>query len=270
MQVFERGYLCFLIVLGAIAVVTPGIAQADTDRCHKLVASGNPDYPPYLWRNLENPNELIGANADFMDRLSREIGIHIDVIYVGPWGRVQEEARSGKIDLIAGAFLTLPRMEYMDYVHPPFQGTETVIWTPENYTMAYQKWDDLIGLEGLTVINNSFGQAFDTFARQSLTIRETPNLEQALRMLSLSRADYLIYEEYPGAAYVARYNIEGIRAHAVPVSTEDLYITLSHQSPCNNGALRGRLAQAVFKLVQEDVMTEMIARNVARWGSDTN
>lgn len=246
------------------------VVDADGQRdCTRLVASGNPDYPPYLWVARDGQT-LQGAAADFIKRVGEQAGIEIDVVYSGNWGRVQQHMRDGAIDLIAGAFLTLPRLEYMDYFYPAFQGTRTVIWTHDNFDLRYAQWADLIGIDGLTVINNSFGQAFDTYARHNLTIREVPSLEQGVQMLSLGRAEYLIYEEFPGKAVAARENITNIRSYDIPVSTENLYLTMSHKSDCNTGELRGRLSRAVFELVSRGVMTELLEASIREWGEQTN
>ncbi|MFZ6712193.1 substrate-binding periplasmic protein [Undibacterium sp. TC9W] len=235
------------------------------ESCKSLLATGNPEYPPYLWRDPEDENRLIGANAEWMQLLSKEIGIPIDIKYVGPWGRVQEEAKLGRVDLLAGAFFTLPRLEYMDYFYPAFRETRTVIWTRNNYNLPYKKWADLAGKQGVTVINNSFGEDFDRYAKESLKISMVPSLEQALKMLSLSRADYLIYEEDPGLAYVAKLNITGLKTVTPPITNENLYLTLSHKSACNTPEMRGRIAKAVYKLDKQNVMNKLIAANIQLW-----
>ncbi|MFZ6734402.1 substrate-binding periplasmic protein [Undibacterium sp. Ji42W] len=235
------------------------------ESCKSLLATGNPEYPPYLWRDPEDENRLIGANAEWMQLLSKEIGIPIDIKYVGPWGRVQEEAKLGRVDLLAGAFFTLPRLEYMDYFYPAFRETRTVIWTRINYNLPYKKWSDLAGRQGVTVINNSFGEDFDRYAKESLKISMVPSLEQALKMLSLSRAEYLIYEEDPGLAYVAKLNITGLKTVTPPITNENLYLTLAHKSACNTPEMRGRIAKAVYKLDKQNVMNKLIAANIQLW-----
>lgn len=240
-----------------------------TRNCTKLLASGNPDYPPYLWVS-EDGKHLEGAAADFLTRVGELAGVEISIINAGNWGRVQQNMREGTLDLIAGAFFTVPRLEYMDYFHPAFQGTRTVIWTRDNLDIKYQEWGDLRGLEGLTVINNSFGQAFDSYAASNLTITEVPNLAQGLGMLSRDRAEYLIYEEFPGKAFASREGITNIRSYDNPVSEENLYLTMSHRSACNTGELRGRITKAVFKLVMEKAMEDMLEASIQRWGNNTN
>ncbi|WP_269532976.1 ABC transporter substrate-binding protein [Chitinimonas sp. BJYL2] len=233
--------------------------------CTQLIASGNPEYPPYLWRDPLDENRLIGANAKLMARLSDEIGIPILVKYAGPWGRVQEETRAGRVDLIAGAFFTLPRLDYMDYFQPAITRTRTVIWSQQGRKIHYTKWRDLVGHRGLTVINNSFGEAFDRYAEKHLKIEKVARLESALRMLSINRGDYVIYEEEPGKAFAARLNLKGLVAAQVPVSQEDLFLTFSHNSRCNTGALRGKIARAMHKLAQENVIEALLKEGIQQW-----
>lgn len=248
-----------------VAAVFSGAAQAQAQACTRLIATGNPEYPPFLWREGADSARLIGANADLMQMLAKEIGLPIEVRYVGTWARVQEEARQGRVDLIAGAFFTLPRLEYMDYVYPAFQVTRSLVWSRTSTEMNHQRWSDLQGKSGLTVINNSFGEAFDRYAKASLKISTVPSLEQALRMLERGRADYLVYEEAPAQAYIARLGIQGVTPAEAAISNEGLYLTLSHQSPCNTAAVRARLAKAMYQFERQNVMKKLLETNVQVW-----
>ncbi|PKR49737.1 substrate-binding periplasmic protein [Thalassospira marina] len=257
---------CFLLAIA----LTYSPARADDDACKRLLVSGNPDYPPYLWPNPDNPAELIGANAEFIRAVGKEIGVEISVVNDGPWGRVQEEMRRGNIDLIAGAFFTPKRTLYMDYLKPAFQGTRTRIWTLDNFPRQISSWDELIGLEGVTVINNSFGPEFDNFARENLTLRESPTLAQSLRLVELGRADYLVYEDFPAAAFIAKNNLANIVANPVDISAEDLFVTMSRNSPCNTENMRVRLSSAIRKLVDDGLMKRLLASNLEQWGQLVN
>lgn len=241
------------------------IQGAYAQMCQKLVATGNPEYSPYLWRDPDDESKLIGANADLMQLLSKEIGVPIEVKYMGPWSRVQELARGGRIDLIAGAFFTNARLDYMDYFHPAFRGTRTVIWTTPASTFKYRTWSDLRERNGLTVVNNSFGEEFDAYAKKSLRIATVASLEQALQMLVLARADYVIYEEDPGLAFAAKLNITGLKTAPIAVSTENLFLTMAHKSPCNTGEMRGRIAKAMLSLGKGNVMNALIDTNIQLW-----
>jgi len=251
----------FVVALAMSSIV----GQATALSCEKLVASGNPEYPPYLWRDPANDDRLIGANAGLMAALAAEIGIPIEVRNVGSWARVQEEMKNGRIDLIAGAFLTQPRLEYMDYVYPIIATTRSVVITREDSKLTYAQWPDLVGHRGVTVINNSFGEAFDRYAKDNLKIEEVGKLDNALQLLAHDRADYLVYEDAPARAFAARLGITGIKEAKNSISNEDLYLTLSHRSACNDGDLRGKLAKAMMRFRDEKVMDGLIAEGIKAW-----
>lgn len=266
----REGYLLlrrFFRAFGGVALLIVAGMAYGADSCKQLVATGNPEYPPYLWRDQADTSRLIGANADLMQLLSKEIGIPIEVKYVGSWARVQEETRLGRVDLIAGAFFTVPRLEYMDYFYPAFRETRSVIWTRQGAGFNYKKWADLSPHSGITVINNSFGEDFDRFAKKSLKINTVPSLEQAFKMLQLGRVDYLIYEEDPGLAYIAKLDIAGLAPVYPQVSNESLYLTLSHKSPCNTAEVRASIAKAMYKLARQNVMKKMVDANIQLWRS---
>ena len=261
----NRGIQLALAVLLVAQLSLNSVIAQTAQTCQKLVATGNPEYSPYLWRDPEDDGKLIGANADLMQLLSKEIGIPIEVKYLGPWSRVQELARTGRVDLIAGAFFTTARLDYMDYFQPAFRGTRTVIWTHPKNTFKYNAWRDLIDRNGLTVVNNSFGEEFDAYAKKSLNIAKVASLEQALQMLVLARADYVIYEEDPGLALAAKLNITQLKTALTAVSTESLFLTMAHQSSCNTGEMRGRIAKAILKLTKDNVMKALVDTNIQLW-----
>jgi polar amino acid transport system substrate-binding protein len=259
-----RASAWFLIVFLALAALLNHSAHA-VEACKTLIATGNPEYPPYLWRDPEDETRLIGANADLMQLLAKELGVPVQMKYVGSWARVQEETKLGRVDLIAGAFFTVPRLEYMDYVYPAFRETSSVIWTRNNAHLRYKKWSDLVGKHGVTVINNSFGEEFDRYAQASLKISTVPSLEQALKMLTLSRVDYLVYEEDPGLAYAAKMNITGIKTISPAISNESLFLTFSHKSACNSSEMRGQIAKAMYKLTRQKIMSALVEKNIQIW-----
>jgi polar amino acid transport system substrate-binding protein len=256
----------FIAALGLAGWASAGSSLA----CTQLQASGNPEYPPYLWRDPEDENKLIGANAELMQWLAKEIGVPIDLRYSGPWGRVQEDARLGHIDLVAGAFFTLPRADYMDYFHPAFHETRSVIWTRADVKLVFRRWADLASAQGVTVINNSFGEEFDRYARERLRINQVASLEQAIQIVQNSRADYLVYEDFPGQAFLARRGITDVKVLGEPVARENLYVTLSHRSACNTPEVRGRLARALYKLGRDkSVMAGFVERGIQLWRRQT-
>lgn len=254
-----------LLLLGIGATVLSGTVTA-AGKCERLVATGNPEYPPYLWRDPQNPQQLIGANADLLKHLGEELGVVIDVIYTGPWSRAQDEVRTGRVDLIAGAFLTLQRLDSMDYVHPAFYWTPNVVWVKKDEAFPYAGWEDLQGHTGDTLVGNSFGQQFDAYAKTSLTLEGVSSLTQAFQKLLLGRTDYVLYERYPGLALAETLGMEDdLEILEPPISSEGLYLTLSHNSACNEPWLRGQLAKKMTELAADGLPDTLLQRNLQRW-----
>jgi polar amino acid transport system substrate-binding protein len=269
MKIFRSSALFILSII--LLAGAPLFSYADKNtsnlpECTKLSATGNPEYPPYLFKDSHNPKTLIGANTEILKEVGKALNIEIEVIYSGPWSRAQQEVREGRIDLLAGAFFTVPRAQYMDYIYPPFLTTKSVVWVDKDRPIKYAKKEDLIGLKGITVINNSFGQEFDTFAKAQLSISTVPSLKQAFRMMKLGRVDYLLYEESPATAYAASLRIEGQTDIIGPeISSEGLYLTLSHQSKCNTGALRGKLTKALHDLLDKGYEKDALKAGLMMW-----
>lgn len=260
----ERVLSRFILLLSCLLLL-PGVVSA-AGKCERLVATGNPEYPPYLWRDPKNPQQLIGANADLMQHLAKELGVVVDIIYTGPWSRAQDEVRTGRVDLIVGAFLTLPRLETMDYIHPPFYYTPSVVWVHRGAEFPYAGWEDLRSRIGDTLVNNSFGQQFDAYAKSNLTLEGVSSLTQAFQKLLLGRTDYVLYERYPGQALAESLGMQDdLLVLDPPISSEGLHLTLSHNSACNDAWLRGRLAKAMNEALASDLPRVLLERNLQRW-----
>lgn len=260
----ERGLLKSVLFLLGMALL-PGLS-AGAGKCERLVATGNPDYPPYLWRDPQNPQQLIGANADLLKHLAKELDLVIDVIYTGPRSRAQDEVRAGRVDLLAGAFLTLPRLESMDYVHPAFFFTPSVVWVRKGAEFPYASWADLNERTGGTLENNSFGRQFDAYAKANLTLEAVSSLAQAFQKLLQGRSDYVLSERFPGLAQAEAQGIEEeLLVLDPPVSSDGLYLALSHNSACNDPWLRGQLAKKMTESVAAGLPEALLQHNLLRW-----
>jgi polar amino acid transport system substrate-binding protein len=274
-RTIRGAWSCLLLAMAAASAFAQAsepvpFAEAPGGVCREIQASGNPQYPPYLWRDPADENRLVGAIAEMTQWLAKEIGVPVVIKYVGPWGRVQQDARAGSVDLVAGAFFTLPRTEYLDYFHPPFRETRSVLFVAAGSKIVYRRWADLIPLRGVTVIRNSFGEEFDRYAREKLKITEVATLEQAIQLVQRGRADYLVYEDNPALAYMARLGVTDLRALPTPVATENLHLALGYRSACNTPEMRARIQRALYKLAREKQMEGFVQRGLQRWRQQGN
>lgn len=219
-----------------------------TPRCHELVISGNPAFPPYLWQQSNNDKVLQGVFTYLLNDISHLTDIKISVVYSGPWGRVQKNAATGDIDAIMGIFYTPERAEYMDYLKPEVHITGPSVIVNQRVNQRYQSWDDLKGKQGISIINNSLGYTFDQFAKENLTIHLVPTIEQALKMLSYNRADYFIYEYNAANAYMKRLGINNLTNTTITINQSPLFLAISKKSKCNNRQTKEVLQHALQKI----------------------
>ncbi|MGV8916633.1 MAG: transporter substrate-binding domain-containing protein [Pseudomonas sp.] len=98
-------------------------------KCQRLIVTGDPDTPPYLWRNPQNPKHLIGANADLIVQAGKAIGVNVDVLYAGKRSQAIDEVHSGRMDLLINAPLTVSELESVDYIHPALIQGEVMLVT---------------------------------------------------------------------------------------------------------------------------------------------
>ncbi len=260
----ERCLLKSLMLLVGLCLM-PSVVSA-AGKCERLVATGNPEYPPYLWRDPQNPQQLIGANADLLKHLAKELDLVIDVIYTGSRSRAQDEVRTGRVDLLADAFLSLPSLENMDFVHPAFFFTPSVVWVRKGAEFPYASWADLHDRTGGTLESNSFGQQFDAYAKANLTLEGAPSLAQAFQKLLLGRSDYVLFERFPGLAQAVAQGVEEeLLVLDPPISSDGLYLALSHNSACNDPWLRGQLAKKMTESVAAGLPETLLQHNLLRW-----
>ena len=95
----------------------PSLALA-AGKCERLVITGSPDAPPLLWRDPQDPTHLIGATADVLQQVGKDLGLKVDLLYGGKRSVALDEVRSGRMDILADAPLNLGELETLDYIHP--------------------------------------------------------------------------------------------------------------------------------------------------------
>jgi polar amino acid transport system substrate-binding protein len=115
-------------------------------------------------------------------------------------------------------------------------------------------------------VNNSFGQQFDSYAKANLILEGVSSLTQAFQKLMLGRTDYVLYERFPGLALAETLSMEDdLLVLDPPISSEGLYLTLSHNSACNDPWLRGQLAKKMTESVAAGLPETLLQHNLLRW-----
>src|SRR5476649_2629984 len=127
--------LCGWSLLMGLAVF-PGLTVA-AGKCERLVVTGSPDAPPYLWQDPQNPKHLIGASADLLQQVAGELGIKVEMLYAGKRSQALDEVRSGRMDLLVDAPLSTAELESLDYIHPPIAQNDIMVWTRHDHSLPF-------------------------------------------------------------------------------------------------------------------------------------
>jgi ABC-type amino acid transport substrate-binding protein len=257
-RVYGWSLLLGLTVLPALSVAA--------GKCERLVVTGSPDAPPYLWQDPQNPKHLIGASADLLQQVAGELGIKVELLYAGKRSQAQDEVRSGRMDMLADASLTVSELDTLDYIHPPLLENDYLVWTRKDATLIYNEAQDLHGHPGALSEKSRMTPAFGTFAEQQLTLVRTPNLTQAFQKLLLGEVEFVLAGRYSGMAAAQTLNLANdLIARPQPIDKPGLFLAVSHNSACNDPWLRGQLAKKMTELPASGLTEAVLQRNIERW-----
>ncbi|MGF0242425.1 substrate-binding periplasmic protein [Rhodococcus sp. IEGM1300] len=258
----RRAYSCCL-TLGLTLFTGLAIAAG---KCDRLVVTGSPDAPPYLWQDPQNPKHLIGASADLLQQVAGQLGIKVEVLYAGKRSQALDEVRSGRMDMLLDAPLTVSELETLDYIHPPLLQNDYLVWTRKDSALVYEETQDLHGHPGALSEKSRMTAEFGTFAEQQLTLTRTPNLSQAFQKLLLGEVEFVLAGRYSGmAAAKALSMANDLVARQQPVDKPGLFLAISHNSACNDPWLRGQLAKKMTELPASGLTEAVLQRNIERW-----
>ncbi|MCQ9423176.1 transporter substrate-binding domain-containing protein [Pseudomonas sp. LJDD11] len=246
-------------------LMSPAMAAAAA-KCERLIASGSPDAPPYLWRDPQDPRQLMGANADLLRQAAQELGITVEVLYAGKRSQAQEEVRSGRMDLLVDASLNSAQLEAFDYLQPAISHNEIVLWTRADSGLAAQSLADLQGLSGVRSQRTRLTPEFEALAGAQLQLQTVGGLTAALQKLALGEVDYALAGRYAGRVLVESLGLAAdLQALGLVVDRPGFHLALSSNSACNDPWLRGQLTKKMTESAASGLADEAIKRNLDLW-----
>lgn len=235
-------------------------------KCDRLIVTGSPDAPPYLWQDPQDPTRLIGANADLLTQVAGELGLKVEMLYAGKRAQALEEVRSGRMDMLADTPLMSNQLESLDYIHPPLEENDYLVWTRKGSGLVYNAATDLAGHVGAVSEKARLTQPFERFAQEQLTLVSTPNLTLAFQKLVLGEVEYVLAPQYAGMAMAQTLSIgNDVQANPQPIDKPGLFLAISHNSACNDPWLRGQLAKKMTELPASGLTEAVLQRNLERW-----
>jgi len=265
MRFFMRRGVPLKYALAASLLLLPFAASAAVEKCDRLIATGADDNPPFLWRDPQNPERLIGANADLLKRIAESLGLKLELLHTGDASKALEEVTSGRVDVLADATLSPKKLTQLDFIHPSVTALQTYAWVRNDPGFLYSSRQDLVGQAGRYVAKTSFGKEFDAY-KKNLDLSAAQSLSDAMQRLLAGQADYVLHERYSAVAQLARLDLlDKVQRLEPPVVSQGMYLAVSHDSACNAPWLRGQLAVKMTELHEAGVPQQLLTENLERW-----
>ncbi|HEY0287388.1 MAG TPA: transporter substrate-binding domain-containing protein [Pseudomonas sp.] len=254
------------LVLAMFALPSLSSAAGDAARCERLIVTGSPDAPPYLWRDPQDPKHLMGANADLIKETAQQMGVKVEFMYAGKRSQALDEVRTGRMDMLADAPLSSAQLESLDFIHPPIAQNEIMVWTHKDQTLPFNALADLHGHLGALSEKTRITPSFEAAIKENLTVERQPNLTQTFEQLLTGKVEYVLAGRYAGMAMAEAFSSAGdLIAQPLPLDRPGFYLALSFNSACNDPWLRGQLAKRMTELATSNRADEAIKRNVELW-----
>lgn len=247
--------------LVVVALYGAVITLAQANDCPKVRITADPAYPPLHWYDGK---VLRGASIDVATHVLDDLGIAYEVKYVGPFPRVLRMAEAGEVDMVSTLKITPERLAYLAFPSNASLSNPVAIFVPKDSPMHYSRWEDLIGKRGGLTRDNKFGNGFDEFIEQNLSVERVNNPEQNFKKMQAGHIDYFVTGLYTGMAYLAEQHLEGQFKVLHPYVTDTKnYSAFVKDSPCVKylPAFDKRLGE----LMRSGVGDAILQKNIDRW-----
>lgn len=248
-----------LFLTGIMLPFVPALhAQAGQAACTSVHLNGSGDWYPVSMR--KEAGALQGIFPDLGHEIFGSLDIPVTEGPELPWKRLLTLLEFGQIDVIAGAFLTGDRKERFG-VSVPVMQEEVGIFVRSDLVSKPEKLEDLVGLRGVAPFGTSFGEGFETFASQSLSVDRQPFDDHLtdMRLLTEKKADYLVIARQDGEQMIREMQAEGLVERLPwPASVNTLHYLFSKRSPCLE--MLGRFNKELQRKLDGGALDRLIQR----------
>lgn len=193
-----------------------------------LIYSAHPEFAPMSW--IES-GKLIGLGPELVETIFAEIGVPVESKFF-PWRRVFENAREGRIDVIASLYFTKERDQFLIYSDTHYAESRTVLITLKGDEFSFTEWEDLIGRKGGAILGDSWGEEFDLYIKTQLDVDNVYTYKQNFLKLLSGRIEYIIATENNARILSTKLELlEQVSILPVAINTEREYVAFSQHSP---------------------------------------
>ena len=248
------------IALSCVVVSILFTKSVNAQECQVLRVGGNIDWLPVTYINQET-QELEGIALDLVLFIGEKLGVPVNIDAELPWKRMLFYLARGNLDLGAAIYRTKEREELYQYTASYFMN-EARVFVLKGKEFPFEQFEDLIGRTGAIPSGGSFGDKFDTFAKEhALKVIGVATKKQRVGMLLRGRTDYFIQDYLDGMMYLKLNGLQDkVVALPYPVSTTNIYFAMSRQSPCMQ--LVPQINEIINKAKQDGTLQVIIEKYI--------
>ncbi|MCB2147176.1 MAG: transporter substrate-binding domain-containing protein [Deltaproteobacteria bacterium] len=225
-----------------------------------IIISGHPDYPPFMW---QEGDRIVGVGPDLAGIILSGLGKAYQSRYLGPWKRVQETARYGKVDLIAGIYRNIEREAYLEFSEPYCQDP-TSVFVEKGKGFAVAGREDLVNRRGVTLFGDSFGDSMDRFIEKELRMARVYSVDKMIDQLLSGKAEYLFFGYYAVRISANRLGVgEKLAVVKKDLVVENFCFAFPKRSP--HAALLPKINRQIRRLRDEGRIDALIEDHMNRY-----
>ncbi len=192
--------------------------------------------PPYTYASAEAPGGVSGISADIVRTVLSSMGCEVSFVEM-PWARALSALKTGRVDIVSGAFDTPERREFAYYANLGDTSPNVVfVRADSSQAMAWEGFTDLlesdITLGGQIGVNYGpdYQRALESGALEGrLTL--VPNRLLLWQMLDRNRVDAVAASYLTGLMEISRLGYQGkIISTEIELSSDPAYIIFSKAS----------------------------------------
>lgn len=244
-----------------IALALASQAAFAEDACTKITLTGHPQYPVIAFKDGD---AIAGVAPDLVKAIGKDINVPVESKYTGTWEEAQQATKDGKVDMIVGVYYNDERAGYLDYVRPAFMYDEVVVFVAKGKGFPFKGPDDLIGKKGVTNKGESYGNDFDAFIKDKLTVERADGIDAAFQDLISGKADYLIAGYFSGLAEAAEAGVKDqVEAISPAILEAEMFVAFSKKSPC--ASLAQKFGDGIAAMTTDGRFDTMLQQATDAW-----
>jgi len=240
------GHLATLIVASSIAgAQTPptpdlGLTDAETAwlEAHPVIRlAPDPDFPPFEF--FDERGDYVGIAAEYLQRLEARLPVTFEIVRLGDWTEVMDQARAREIDMFGAAVETPQRQEYMAFTSAHISMPGVIIATTD--TSNQMSLSQLHG-KRVAVVSGYAWHDLLTAQHPEIVLITAPDIASALRMTSFGIVEAMVGDQATSSYYIGREGLTNLRVAGHPADRYDLALAVRSDWPELVGILEKALA----------------------------